>query len=386
MAILAVVLAGGVITLASHPALDRMPGHAEDAHTAKTMRQKSGAPPPAEADLQKEYADKDLADLAFLYSELKLWQQPSESIANSDKVIAANRAEEQTLRAELARLGPERDRLWNRVRPSTRPGCLKSAPRMRLGPFWRTVSDDLGDQMASAQRRLDALQQADLAEEQLRVETIGAHLDALLSPYDGQSNAPGTYNEDDSSSTRPVNPPVRRPSGVYDPKLYDAVLNQFGVETNPRYEGRDDNTYCNIFIWDVTRAMGAEIPHWVDAAGSPISDIESYQDDGNSEGTELNANAVCAWLAEQGGEAGWRIASAEQAQQAANQGHPAVAAWPNPGQTGHVAMVRPGEYSATDGPLLAQSGSTNANALRASEAFRDGFGSQENPVVYYVHD
>ena len=51
---------------------------------------------------------------------------------------------------------------------------------------------------------------------------------------------------------------------------YQAVLNEFGVETNPRYLQRNGNTYCNIFVWDATKAMGAEIPHWVNSSGDAV--------------------------------------------------------------------------------------------------------------------
>jgi len=54
---------------------------------------------------------------------------------------------------------------------------------------------------------------------------------------------------------------------------YNAVIDQFGVDRNPRYAPHDGLTFCNIFVSDVTRAMEAPIPHRVDAVyiGNPKS-------------------------------------------------------------------------------------------------------------------
>ena len=62
---------------------------------------------------------------------------------------------------------------------------------------------------------------------------------------------------------------AHEPSGNRSAANYNAVLDQFSVGNNPRYARRNGNTYCNIFVWDATRAMGAEIPHWVDQQGRP---------------------------------------------------------------------------------------------------------------------
>ena len=162
-----------------------------------------------------------------------------------------------------------------------------------------------------------------------------------------------------------------------DPFLYASVINQFLVSSNPRYtpdqQGKGE-TYCNIFVWDVTRAMGAEIPHWVDGDGSPA-------DDGM--GRELDANGLIAWLETGGRAAGWETVAAEQAQSLANRGFPVVAAWENPGGIGHVAVVRPGEHSETDGPAIAQSGSTNFNIGTVEQGFRSRAANRN--VLYFFH-
>ena len=64
---------------------------------------------------------------------------------------------------------------------------------------------------------------------------------------------------------RPVTPAITSSFNSRSPELYRAVIDQFQVETAERYRPfRNGNTYCNIYVWDVTRAMGAEIPLYTD--------------------------------------------------------------------------------------------------------------------------
>ncbi|HYG58775.1 MAG TPA: hypothetical protein VD902_12020, partial [Symbiobacteriaceae bacterium] len=190
---------------------------------------------------------------------------------------------------------------------------------------------------------------------------------AYIPQYDGTEPAPGTTN---TAAGNPVEPPLTGFADNRSAALYDDIINQFAVGTNPRYAKRDLNqdgridTFCNIFVWDVTSAMGAEIPHKVG-------------DD------ELDANETCDWLANQGPANGWRAVFAEEAQAFANEGLPVVAAWDSGGRgAGHVAIVRPGEYDQAAGPRIAQAGGTNFNDGTVAV----GFGkSSMADVKYYVH-
>lgn len=137
-------------------------------------------------------------------------------------------------------------------------------------------------------------------------------------------------------------------------ELYRAVVDQFNVENNARYQPRDGNTYCNIFQWDVTKAMGAEIPHHTNAnTGAPTT-----QDDPDVR--YMNANRISDWLNSLGEKYGWYEVSAEQAQRLANQGHPAVTIWKNnSGGHGHCQVVVPSEdgtYDPVKGVAIAQAG------------------------------
>lgn len=160
------------------------------------------------------------------------------------------------------------------------------------------------------------------------------------------------------SGGRPVTFAVTSNASDRSAARYRAVIEQLNVKESGRYEvnkyGNDD-TYCNIYLWDVTSAMGAEIPHYTDP---DTGDIVTYP---NTEGAiQMNANRTYDWLEDNGARYGWYEVTEEQAQALANAGHPAVTAWKNTsGGHGHVQVVSPsvdGQYSAARGPAIAQAG------------------------------
>lgn len=181
--------------------------------------------------------------------------------------------------------------------------------------------------------------------------------------YDGKTPAPGTVETRRSHLPRP---PVLGSPANRNRLRYENVINQFAVGKNPRYaqkrdeSGRIKSTYCNIFCWDVTRAMGAEIPHWVNGAGEPVA---------VGKGNELNANATYDWLQRHGGRYGWRLLSGQpEAQQLANLGHPVIVAFKKPGGIGHLSVIRPGVLNG-DGAAMAQAGASNFNVGRFHQVF-----------------
>lgn len=115
---------------------------------------------------------------------------------------------------------------------------------------------------------------------------------------------------------------------------YDAALAQFDVEHSGRYRPRDRLTFCNIFAWDVTSAMYAEIPHWVTGPDQRPSWPASSA-------RELRANQLKEPL--DAGRWGWSPCSEAHAMVMAAAGHPAVVLWQNPDEeaSGHIAMVEP---------------------------------------------
>lgn len=224
---------------------------------------------------------------------------------------------------------------------------------------------------------------------------------------------------------------------------YEAVLDYFNVGNrkrtqpvslleNARYrptfnvQKKRWSTWCNIYMHDVTRAMWASVPHWVQQRGK---------------WNELTANATFDWLRTAGPARGWiqidaRVCgwirqqnqtrasvprpdpaitdslsiaaqqiAAEQhpnqalllqpsyiAQQFANRGLPVVAALKNTGGIGHVAMVRPergknvgvvGKRHGKFVPRTAQAGGSNwTNELMTNmeQAMVSG------KVLFFVHE
>jgi hypothetical protein len=143
------------------------------------------------------------------------------------------------------------------------------------------------------------------------------------------------------------------------------VLASLDVENSPRYRVRDTtgdgkpDTFCNIFVWDATRALGCELEHWWN-------------------GKELSANGLCDWLANVGTHYGWTEVSDFGAALAVVKGKPVVAAWRNPKGTGHVAMVLPpGEGGAL---RIAQAGKRNLFDVELTK----GFGV--HVPRFYMHD
>jgi hypothetical protein len=173
---------------------------------------------------------------------------------------------------------------------------------------------------------------------------------------------------------QPVSAPICGGPGDRRPDLLTRIIQQFKVAVNLRHLPKEGNTYCNIFVWDVTKALGAEIPHWVRDNGEPCP---------VGRGRELDANAVVLWLREHGPDYGWHPANTEGALTAANQGKPTVAVWLNEGGIGHVAMVRPGQPDPEKGVPIAQAGAVNFD----DGYLVDGFGTEAaGAVEYYVHD
>lgn len=190
-------------------------------------------------------------------------------------------------------------------------------------------------------------------------------------------------NVSSTSACVPVKPLITN-TGERSAENYNAVIDQFNVATNPRYKIRNNNTYCNIFGWDVTVAMGAELPHWINrATNEPYTYDTSKTYAENAEvARELNANSVADWARDYGPNYGWRPATGQEAQAAANAGKPTIGVWKNTGGIGHVIVVRPNPNN--DGEIhIAQAGASNYNhgtlSNHASSKFRNG-------VVFYVHD
>jgi cell wall-associated NlpC family hydrolase len=150
-----------------------------------------------------------------------------------------------------------------------------------------------------------------------------------------------------------------------DANKYRHVLKDLAVDKSPRYKARDGKTYCNIFLWDYTRAMGCEIPHWTFKDGSDATP-------GAQGALELNANRTVEWLDTHGANRGWVSADRKTSFDAASRGHVVVLGWHSgSSKPGHVAVLLP------EG-TIAQAGRRNF----VGETVEQGFGKL--PVRYWI--
>jgi hypothetical protein len=141
-----------------------------------------------------------------------------------------------------------------------------------------------------------------------------------------------------------------------DPNKYLEVIKQFKVDdpTNIRYQPSEGNTWCSLFLWDVTRAFACEIPHWWI-------------------GKEQTANMMIQWLDNEGPNYGWqKLPDLHTAQAMVQQGMPVVIMYNNPGFHGHCGILLP------DG-TLAQAGLT----CFFGKPITQGFGNL--PILFYGH-
>lgn len=185
------------------------------------------------------------------------------------------------------------------------------------------------------------------------------------------------------AASKPVTPAIYSFAYNRSAALYNRVIAQFSVETNPRYavnkKGRGD-TYCNIFVWDVTSAMGAQIPHYINPkTGAPMQYPKL------SGARELSANGIYNWLHKHGATYGWYPVSESEAQMLANQGQPVVATLKRSGKSGHVQMVCPsadGLYNPKRGVTIAQAGCRLTSYASIKSIYKK---SSLSKVVYFAH-
>lgn len=146
-----------------------------------------------------------------------------------------------------------------------------------------------------------------------------------------------------------VNAPVKNREGRRAPEVYRRVINQFAVGHNPRYRpDAPDRPRAHIFVWDVTRAMQAEVPHFWGIK-------------------ELNLAQTCDWLRFEGPLRGWLPTDRLGAVNAAGKGMP-VLAMPREIRLKLIAVVRPGELDKDGRPKVAAAARQRGNSLTLLEA------------------
>ena len=256
------------------------------------------------------------------------------------------------------------------------------------------------DKVTAAQ--IESVYQKGAVVEEYKTENI-ITLNDIKQQQKVESSSKNQYNTvDNITSTerfKRITPEVTNTIGQRSAEAYNQVIDQFDVENNPRYKASSDKTFCNIFAWDVTSAMGAEIPHWVNDKGKPSEPLTKGAH-------EMNANLTAKWLKEYGEDYGWQEASAKEAQEAANKGEVAVAVWynnqsddKNPwshdwGSSGHIVIVRPLNpemklVKSSTGLYIAQAGTNNYSFNSIEKGFnikkRGQTAEPHDYFKYYIH-
>jgi hypothetical protein len=122
---------------------------------------------------------------------------------------------------------------------------------------------------------------------------------ALGKMFDGVTAAKELTNRD---LFKAVQAPVQSREGRRTKDLLQQVINQFAVGNNPRYTpDGPDRGRAHILIWDVSRAMNCEVPHFVGIK-------------------ELTLGQTVDWLRHEGPVRGWMKGGAPEAVNAAREG------------------------------------------------------------------
>lgn len=191
-----------------------------------------------------------------------------------------------------------------------------------------------------------------------------------LAKYNGKDPAPGT----ESSHWGQTNAPFNNDSAHRDSKYYAAVINQFGVENNPRYK-QDNNTYCNIFAGDVARFMDVPFPtkgEWSNKKDNmtiAIPELWRYFTDNNAPIRAANN--------------GWRelpSSNLKSLETHVNSGKLALIL-----SKGHVAVVRPSQNISDFRSIkLAQAGAVNSNYISVGETFGGPLSNNEEVKIFII--
>jgi hypothetical protein len=221
--------------------------------------------------------------------------------------------------------------------------------------------------------------------------------------FDGTVAAQGTVV---IRQGQPTEPPLTSGPDRRTADILDQTINQFAPENNRRYID-PEKTVCNIFVWDVTRALGAEIPHYIDVNTGDILSRDEVLKQLKTAGlagkldkasmasagmAEVGATGALDWLETYGASNGWReIEDPEEAQRLADAGQPVVPVWGNrAGGHGHIAILRPQTETrrATKvrghlDPLIANVGGKNGSNNKLVSTVSKSFGNLS--VRYFAH-
>jgi hypothetical protein len=179
---------------------------------------------------------------------------------------------------------------------------------------------------------------------------------AFKTQFDGE-RAPNELSQRDL--WKAATAPVQNREGHRSKAVLTQVLNQFAVGKNPRYDPDAPNKpRGHIFVWDVSRAMGCEVPHFVGAK-------------------ELSLAQTVDWLRHEGPMRGWRRLDMHEVFEAANEGY-LVLAIPKDIKLKHLGIVPPQAMNDDARPLV-----TGAGITRGTAKIIEMFGHKQ--AEFFVH-
>jgi hypothetical protein len=169
---------------------------------------------------------------------------------------------------------------------------------------------------------------------------------SMSAVFDGETPAPQLTGRD---LWKAVQAPVQSREGRRSVEMLTAVLAQFAVGNNPRYDpDGPGKPRGHIFLWDVSRAMNCEVPHFVGAK-------------------ELSLPQTVDWVRHEGPMRGWVRGGAEEALNAAQSGMLAVAL-PKDIKLKQLAIVLPDLPPPGGKPRVAAAGLKKGSNLALNEA------------------
>lgn len=171
-----------------------------------------------------------------------------------------------------------------------------------------------------------------------------------------------------------------------------AVVATLNVEKSGRYQPRNGQTYCNVYAYDMVRALGAYLPRvwWYSGAEQQLRAGKHVGSDYGKTVYEMNADGLWQWLEGTGQEFGWaKLDDMPAAQSYANAGRVVVLAAKNSRGPGHISVVLPeteqaqasGEGAAMR-PLQSQAGAANENVGTGESRWWERSGYTGGAYVY----
>jgi hypothetical protein len=235
------------------------------------------------------------------------------------------------------------------------------------GDWWRVSTLLAGNRVEGfvAHRFLTAEEQTETPAEESGIRAVYLAEDRKEVTRENQSLLAFPLGEPD----RPERKTVGFPAGV---NAFLSIVNYLQVDKSPRYQKRNNQTFCNVYACDCCYLAKVYLPRvwWTGSAIERLARGEALSARYAVTVGELNANSLFDWLRDFGGRFGWaRTFSETELQEHVNQGGVGliIAQRSQLNAPGHVSIVAPENESnlavRTGGvvtvPLQSQAGAKN---------------------------